>query len=93
VEGSGGGCVPMKLVSWNIRGLGGFEKRKKVRLLVGEKAPFILCLQETKLQFCDDFLGTSLWGNTPCDFSYRPSVEASGGLLTVWDTSEVEVWD
>jgi len=41
-------CV-MRLVSWNVRGLGGLEKRKEVKDLVKEKLPFVLCLQETKL--------------------------------------------
>ncbi|MCH95720.1 endonuclease/exonuclease/phosphatase family protein [Trifolium medium] len=31
-------------------------------------------------------------GASPFEFSYRPSVGASGGLLTMWDPSEVEVW-
>jgi len=26
------------------------------------------------------------------DYSYNPSVGASRGLVTIWDTSEVEVW-
>lgn len=84
-------CV-MKLVSWNVRGLGGIEKRREVRRLVGEKSPFILCLQETKLSVCDNFLCNSLWGDPNHAYSYRPSVGASGGLLIVWDSKEVEVW-
>ncbi|MCI60493.1 cytochrome P450, partial [Trifolium medium] len=32
------------------------------------------------------------WGSSHHAFSYRPSVGASGGLLTLWDSSEVEVW-
>jgi exonuclease III len=56
------------------------------------KSFLILCLQETKLALCDDFLSSSLWGNSPHAFSYRPSIGASGGLLTIWDTTEVEVW-
>ncbi|MCI29797.1 cytochrome P450, partial [Trifolium medium] len=40
----------------------------------------------------NDTLVASLWGNSPHTFSFRPSVGASGGLLTVWDSSEVEVW-
>jgi len=83
-------CV-MRLVSWNVRGLGGLEKRKEVKDLVKEKLPFVLCLQETKLQLIDVFLCTSLWGNSNHDYSYSPSVGASGDLLTAWDTSEVEV--
>jgi exonuclease III len=82
----------MKIISWNIRGLGGLEKRKEVRKLVGDLCPSILCLQETKLQTCDTHLCLSLWGNSPHAFSYRPSIGASGGLLTLWDSTEVEVW-
>ena len=82
----------MKLVSWNVRGLGGLEKRREVRRLVGEKSPFGLCLQETKLSVCDDFLCTSLWGDANHAFSYQSSVGASGGMLIVWNTNEVEVW-
>jgi hypothetical protein len=82
----------MKIISWNIRGLGGLEKRKEVRKLVGDLCPSILCLQETKLQTCDTHLCLSLWGNSPHTFSYRPSIGASGGLLTLWDSTEVEVW-
>ncbi|MCH86865.1 cytochrome P450, partial [Trifolium medium] len=74
------------------KGVGGLEKRKEVRKLVGEKNPFIVCLQETKMHSCDDFLVSSLWGSSPYDFSFRPSVGASGGLLTIWDSTEVEVW-
>ncbi|WJX25077.1 hypothetical protein P8452_14152 [Trifolium repens] len=82
----------MKIVSWNIRGLGGLEKRKEVRKLIGDLGPSILCLQETKLQSCDASLVLALWGSSPHAFSYRPSVGASGGLVTIWDSSEVDVW-
>jgi len=81
----------MKILSWNVRGLRGLEKKREVRLLVGEKLPFILCIQETKLQTCDDFVCASVWGNSPHSYSFRPSIGASGGFLIVWDNSEVEV--
>jgi len=82
----------MKLISWNVRGLGGLEKRKEVRNLVGEKQPFIICIQETKMVVCEESLCASMWGNLSFSFSYRPSEGASGGILTMWDTLEVEVW-
>ncbi|KAK2414609.1 DNA-(apurinic or apyrimidinic site) endonuclease [Trifolium repens] len=82
----------MKIVSWNIRGLGGLEKRKEVRKLVGELGPSILCLQKTKLQTFDASLSLALWGNSSHVCSYRSSVGASGGIVTFWDTPEVEVW-
>jgi len=59
---------------------------------VEEKKPLILCLQETKLAVCDDKLNLLMWGDSNHAYSFRPSVGASGGLLTVWDTLEVEVW-
>jgi len=84
--------VEMKIISWNVRGLERVEKRKDVRTLVMEKAPYILCLQETKLSMCDEMLCNSLWGGTTHSFSYRPSVGASRGLLTSWNMSLVDVW-
>jgi len=82
----------MKLVSWNIRGLGGLEKRKEVRSLVKEKRSWIVCLQETKLQRCEVEVCKSMWDDQTVVFSFLPSVGASGGLLTLWDSTEVEVW-
>jgi len=82
----------MKVISYNVRGLGGGEKRVEVRRLVHEKNPFVLCIQESKMSFVDDFLIKSIWGLTPCGYSYQPSVGASGGLITVWDSSLIDVW-
>jgi hypothetical protein len=67
-----------------------FEKR--VLALLTSKIKKLSCLQETKLPFCNDFFCSSLWGNSSHVFSFRPSVGASRGLLTIWDTTEVEVW-
>jgi len=63
-----------------------------VRKLVRELSPFTFCVQETKLVVCDDSLCAFLWGDTSYAYSYRPLVGASGGLLSMWDTMEVEVW-
>lgn len=82
----------MKLLSWNVRRLGGHVKRKEVRALVKDKNPLILCLQETKLLLCDDRVCSSVWDRQAAAFSFRPSQGASGGLVTIWDVSEVEVW-
>ncbi|GAU39751.1 hypothetical protein TSUD_219940 [Trifolium subterraneum] len=58
--------VKMKIISWNIRGLGRLEKRKEVCKLVGDLKPLILCLLETKLQsylFIREM--SSLWQTFP----------------------------
>jgi len=39
-----GRVCQMKLVSWNVRGLGGPKKKREVRSLLNEKSPFIVCL-------------------------------------------------
>lgn len=82
----------MKVLSYNARGLGGGEKRNEVRRLVCEKHPFVLCLQESKLSTIDDRFIHSIWGGNNFGYSYKPSVGASGGLVTVWDLSVIEVW-
>ena len=82
----------MKIISLNVRGLGGFEKRREVSQLVREKKPFIVCIPETKLTVFDEVTCKSLWGDANVGFSFQPSVGAAGGLLTLWDYTKVEVW-
>jgi len=84
--------VEMKIISWNVRGLGGFEKRREVSQVVREYNPFILCIQESKLSVVNDVVCKTIWNDDYVDFSYLPSVGASGGLVTLWNCKEVEVW-
>lgn len=82
----------MKIITWNVRGLGGFQKRREVSNLVREKNLFILCLQESKLSVVNDIVCKGLWNDNHVDFSFQPSSGASGGLITQWNCEEVEVW-
>ena len=53
----------MKIVSLNIRGLGGSIKRKYIRDLISKEQVDMICLQETK---CSEFSkenGFLLWGS------------------------------
>jgi len=59
---------------------------------VREKCSFILCIQESKCVMFDDLLCKSIWGDANVGYSFQPSLGASGGLVTLWDSSEVEVW-
>jgi exonuclease III len=81
----------MKIISYNARGLGGGEKRVEIRRLVQEKSPYMVCIQETKLSTVDDFLIKSIWGDDSGGYSYQSSVGASGGLVTMWDKSLIDV--
>jgi len=82
----------MNVVSFNARGLGGGEKRAEVRRLVKDKNPLVMCIQESKWTMVSDIMIKSIWGDGPCGYSYQSSVGASGGLVTVWDSSMIDVW-
>jgi len=73
----------MKLISWNVRGLGGADKRREVSHLVKEHQPFLLCIQDTKLPVFDAFVCKSIWGDDNVDYSYQPSVGASGYIYAL----------
>jgi len=74
------------MVSMGVR-----MERVEVRRLVQEKSSLVLCVQETKLQLVDDYCVKSFWGDAQCGYSYNPLVGASGGLLTVWDSTRLNV--
>ena len=59
---------------------------------IHDRQPFVVCLQESKLTSVDEFIVKSIWGSDCCGYSYQAFVGASRGLLTLWDTSVVEVW-
>jgi hypothetical protein len=40
----------------------------------------------------NDLVCKAIWNDYAVDFSYQPSIGASGGLLTLWNRNEVEVW-
>lgn len=82
----------MKVISYNIWGLGGFDKRNEMLIMVQEKTHFVMCLQESNVGLVDDLLVQSIWGSSSCGYSFQPFNAAFGGLLYVWDSSEVEVW-
>ncbi|GAU46317.1 hypothetical protein TSUD_243380, partial [Trifolium subterraneum] len=86
----GGGRVKkVEMVSYNIRGLGAVEKKRAIRKLCLEKRLNILCIQESKLEVVDIDLIRFLWGSDAVNFSFQPSVGASGGIITIWDPSSV----
>ncbi|XVF10646.1 hypothetical protein REPUB_Repub07fG0200300 [Reevesia pubescens] len=74
----------MKLITWNIRGLGRREKRRAVRNVVISIKPDMIFLQETKREEVDRRIIRSVWGsNTDC-FESSSAVGAAGGLISIW---------
>jgi hypothetical protein len=78
----------MIITTFNIRGLGGLSKRKKVRDLVSHNNVDFLALQETKMETVTNAFCYSLWGNDDCEWAFLPSIGNSGGILSIWRKSQ-----
>ncbi|GLT88941.1 hypothetical protein SLE2022_069480 [Rubroshorea leprosula] len=78
----------MKLISFNVRGLGGVLKRREVGRMVRAEHPDFLFLQETKLERVEGTLCKMLWFSDEFDWVMKESDGASGGLLCVWNSLE-----
>ena len=51
----------MKILSWNVRGLGDPRKRGKVKEIILKVGPKIVMLQETKLESFEDMHLREVW--------------------------------
>lgn len=70
--------------TFNVRGLGGRIKKRRVREVISSNHLDFVALQETKLEVVFEALVFYLWGNTFCEWSFFPSVGNSGGMLSIW---------
>jgi exonuclease III len=74
----------MIVSSYNVRGLGGVVKRKRIRDLIRNNKIDFLAIQETKLEVISENLCYGLWGSCDCDWVFLPSEGRSGGILSIW---------
>lgn len=56
----------LKLLSWNVKGMGNRDKRVTIHQNVGDLKPNIFCLQETKIQMMSVSFVKEVWGPRPC---------------------------
>ncbi|XP_077237329.1 uncharacterized protein LOC143879008 [Tasmannia lanceolata] len=75
----------MKILSWNINGLGALAKGAQIKDLVRKVIPTLICVLETKLEVIDRFTLKSPGVRGDWSFSYVGSNGASGGILVAWD--------
>lgn len=52
----------MKVISWNVRGLGGPERRKIVQDVLRNNKVQIALIQESKLRSMSDKIAREVWG-------------------------------
>ncbi|KAL4187680.1 hypothetical protein AMTRI_Chr09g40190 [Amborella trichopoda] len=77
----------MKILSWNIRGLGHSAKRHAVKDVTSRHLPAILALSETKLLAPTLSQIRQVWGR-PCQWVALPALGALGGIWVIWNPSE-----
>ncbi|KAL4198931.1 hypothetical protein AMTRI_Chr03g142470 [Amborella trichopoda] len=74
----------MKIVTWNVRGLGQQPKRNAVKGLVLKHSPIVLALIETKQPEPTLQLIHQIWGKRHTQWVSLPANGASGGIWVVW---------
>lgn len=79
----------MKILSWNIRGIGNEKKQLKIKKFVKNQCPDVVFLQETKAQLIDKPMIKSLWSSKDIGWSSLDSIGKAGGLLITWDESKI----
>ncbi|XP_026402743.1 uncharacterized protein LOC113298262 isoform X2 [Papaver somniferum] len=85
--------MDLKVLSWNIRGLGQDPKVVAVRNVILKNNPAIVTIQESKWEVIDDKLIRSLWGSNRCNYVYQASEGASGGIIIMWKEGVVVMGD
>ncbi|XP_028059521.1 uncharacterized protein LOC114263216 [Camellia sinensis] len=75
----------MKIMSWNVRGLGRLEKRRRVKQLIKEKRVDVVLFQETKSRDIDVPFVRSIWPWEKLEFMAANSDGSAGGLLSIWN--------
>ncbi|KAL8515928.1 hypothetical protein ACS0TY_014579 [Phlomoides rotata] len=76
----------MKILSYNIRGLGSRAKSRDIRELIRSHGVDFCCIQETKKENIDEFLGKSVWGDGRFGWAFREAEGRSGGILSIWNS-------
>lgn len=77
----------MKILSWNVRGLGGPNKRHLVKDIILNANVDIICLQESKIQEIHSSIWRFIGGSCFITFDYIPLLGTVGGIIIAWDRS------
>ena len=81
----------MKMVSWNVRGLGGSMWKLVVKALLRRHKVQLTLLQETRLKEIDDSVIRETWGRKNVHWLAADVDGSSGGILILWDTRFIYV--
>ncbi|KAJ9703128.1 hypothetical protein PVL29_004765 [Vitis rotundifolia] len=79
----------MKIISWNIRGLGSGNKRRVVKDFLRLQNLDVVMFQEIKREVCDRKFVGSVWSVRNKEWAALPACGASGGILIIWDSKKM----
>ena len=75
------------VLSWNIRGINSNSKLLALRNAIDTSGCSVLCIQETKLESFDLAFVKTFCPERYDKFVFAPSLGASGGIITIWNSS------
>jgi len=73
-----------KILIWNVRGLNFISRQDSVCSIVDSSRSDIVCIQETKITDLSHRIILSALGSDFSNFTFAPSIGASGGILITW---------
>jgi exonuclease III len=85
--------VNLEILCWNVCGLNNVARRETVHETIATTTCHLVCLQETKLIFVDQFLAASLGGPKLDMFYFKPVGGFSGtrGGIFLWNGDFMEL--
>lgn len=75
----------MKVISWNIKGLGNPSENFSVKYVFRKYKADVIMLQETKKPFIDKKCFQSVWGGTNRELFFTSASGSAGGMMIAWE--------
>lgn len=75
----------MKILSWNVRGLGGPERRLLIKEMVKKNKAQVAMLQESKISSMTEEIIKEVWGRRHVKWICIDADGVAGGILILWD--------
>lgn len=76
--------VDIKILSYNVRGLGGRVKREVIRQIIQKEEVDVVCIQESKLTKFDSKVCNEVWGDKEVEWREVEAINRAGGVFIMW---------
>ncbi|KAK8573835.1 hypothetical protein V6N13_096766 [Hibiscus sabdariffa] len=83
----------MRVLSWNVRGLGSSVKRSAIRRILRQQHIEMVFLVETKLGVMPEAIIKSIWWTDSFSFIVSTSMGLSRGIVFIWEVGKFDVID